>query len=339
MKRKELTSSPKRKSIYFKDEGKGGTPHFFSTGCTVLDCVMGYGYPVGRITNLVGDKSSGKTLLAIEAMANFAAKFPNGKIWYMETEAAFDDSYAEGLGFPIKRVDRIDDKDTVEDLFEILEGICKERIDQEIKEPALFIVDSLDALSDRSEKDREIDKGTYGTKAKQMSTIFRKLTKKLSQAEVSMIIVSQIRDNIGATFGRKTKRSGGRALDFYASIVIYLAEIKKRKKTSKGVQRVIGIDVRAKCDKNKVSAPFRECDFPITFDYGMEDEEACFEYLKSVKETEALKELGLTASTTIAQLTKKVKTEHFFKEQLITTVKSTWRAVEDRFKPSRRKYQ
>src|SRR5271166_4934530 len=95
---------------------------FIASGCKVFDCALGGGWPLGRISNIVGDKSSGKTLIAIEACANFSRQFPNGQIYYRESEAAFDTGYAQALGMPEEKVDFGDDEFiTVEDLFEDME--------------------------------------------------------------------------------------------------------------------------------------------------------------------------------------------------------------------------
>ncbi len=232
---------------------------FIPSGCMLLDCALGGGYAVGRIINIVGDRSSGKTLLAIEACLNYHTKFPAGNIFYVESEAAFDKSYAEALGMPVNQVNFVEDLFTVEDLFKFL-------IDT-VAGDALVIVDSLDALSDKSEMEIDIEQGTYGgvKKAKQLSTTFRRLNKKLSTSNVTVVFVSQIRAKLDVTFGKKTQRSGGKALDFYASQVIFLAEMGKRYITRKKVKKPIGIDVRAKIEKNKIGLPFREVEFPIIF--------------------------------------------------------------------------
>ena len=233
---------------------------FFSSGCALLDMALGGGYAQGRVINVVGDKSTGKTLLAIEACANFALTFPKGIIRYKEAEAAFDKGYAEILGMPLDRVEFEEDFDTVEEFEKDVKAFC-ERIKKK-RVPGLYIVDSLDALSDKAELGREIDKGSYGTsKARLMSEFFRRNKRTLQHAKVTLMIISQVRDKINATFGRKWTRSGGRAMDFYASQVLYLAEIKKLYKTVRGVKRAHGVVIRAKITKNKVGIPFREVDF------------------------------------------------------------------------------
>ena len=131
-------------------------------GGTILDCVLGGGWAYNRVSNIVGDKSTGKTLLAIEACANFARLNPRSRIVYAECEASFDEDYAERLGLPLDRVDFPEDLDTVEDLFEDLES----RLDTPSR--LMYVIDSLDAISDRAEQGRKIDQGTYGTKSKQV---------------------------------------------------------------------------------------------------------------------------------------------------------------------------
>lgn len=257
---------------------------FIHSGCTVLNCVLGGGWPLGRISNIVGNKSSGKTLLAIEACANCHIQFPNSKIYYLEAESAFDPDYARALGMPIDVVEFIETgaDSTVETLFEALEDVLEEH--EKSKNPGLFIVDSLDALSDRAELARKIDEGTYGgKKPKQLSELFRRLTGRIEKSKIHLMIISQIRDNIGVTYGSKVSRSGGHALDFYASQIIWLNEKGKIKKTIRKVERIIGIEISANCKKNKVGLPFRTCELPIYFGYGINDIEANLDYLNSIQ--------------------------------------------------------
>ena len=227
---------------------------FIHSGSTLLNCVLGGGWPLGRMSNIVGDASTGKSLLCIEAAANFHHQFPNGKIIYLEAEAAFDESYAEALGMPVASVNFVgeDLEDfTVESWFEHLtetiEALSKEDV------PCLYIVDSLDALSDRAEKGREIDKGSYGaSKPKVIGQLFRRLTKEIEKSKIHLMIVSQVRDNIGVMFGDRHYRTGGKAMDFYASQILWLAQIKKLDKTIKKQKRVYGVQIKAKCKKNKI---------------------------------------------------------------------------------------
>ena len=208
--------------IYDIEEPKTAT---FSTGCTLLNCVLGGGWAYSRVANIIGDKSTGKTLLAIEACANFALENPTGKIVYVEAEAAFDEDYAESLGLPLGRVEFPDGIDTVEDVFEDLD----KRMAEDVR--TLYIIDSFDALSDRDEAKRAIDQGSYGqSKQKKTSELFRRMIQRFKRSNVTLLIISQVRDAIGVAFGDKLKRSGGRALDFYATHALWLAHLGQIKK-------------------------------------------------------------------------------------------------------------
>ncbi len=227
--RRPVKIPEKKKGSYFTSDKENLA--LFGSGCKLLDCVLGGGWPLGRMSNIVGDKSSGKTLLAIEACANFMHKFPDGEIIYLESEAAFDADYAEAIGMPIDDVDFVDygDDNTVEFLFEHLE-----KVTAEATSPVLYVVDSLDALSDRAEKKRKIDEGSYSMgKQKKLSEMFRRLISPLKESNVHLMIVSQVRENIGVTFGEKYTRSGGKALDFYASQILCLPKLVSLKRLSK----------------------------------------------------------------------------------------------------------
>src|SRR5262245_16524095 len=253
---------------------------FIPSGCQLLDLSLGGGWAESRIFNIVGDKSTGKTLLCIEAAANFTLKYPKGRIKYRESEQAFDENYAAALGMPLDRVDFGDKPlETVEDMFEDLHTVIKRKSPH----PILYMCDSLDALSDRAEMDRDIDEGSYGAqKAKKMSELFRRLVRGLSGTNVTVGIVSQVRDRIGAMYGRKVSRSGGRALDFYASQIVYLVHLGAVNKTVSGVKRATGIRVKAHVDKNKVSLPLRGCEFNIQFGYGVDDALASLRWLQEI---------------------------------------------------------
>lgn len=300
-----------------------------------MDLALGGGWAERRIANIVGDKSTGKTLLAIEATANFALKYPKGRIRYCEAEAAFDVDYARALGMPVDRVDFTEPMDTVEQLFEDLSAVVKDA-----KHPTLYVVDSLDALSDESEMSRDIDKGSYGAeKAKKMSQLFRRLARQMAKANLTLIIISQTRDKIGVMFGDRHSRAGGKALDFYASQVPWLANVGRITKTIGGIKRVVGVDIRAKIKKNKVGLPFREADFTIRFGYGIDDISSCLDWLAKTK---TLKHLGLSDKE-LDLIERKVlegpdeETQRKM-DEIRALVEKKWQEIETSFLPQRPKY-
>lgn len=325
---------------------------FFSSGSTLLDLALGAGWALPRIFNIVGDKSTGKTLLAIEAFANFNLTFPKGRMRYAEAEAAFDDVFAETLGFPptVERPDRL--LQTVE---EFRDDLCK--FARAGGEPGLYILDSLDALTDDAElkkfekdmkakdkaasSDDEDDpkiKGSYGTaKAKKMSELFRLLVREMNENNCTLGVISQIRDKINVMFGEKYTRSGGHALDFYCAQVLWLAETGKKTKTSLGHTRAVGVDIHGKVKKNKVALPFREADFGITFGYGIDDESSMLEWLR---------ESGMTKETH-KEITQKLivaREKHQFdvikslRDSLRADCQRIWKQIEDNLAPPIRKY-
>jgi recombination protein RecA len=260
---------------------------FIYSGSTLLDLVLGGGWSLGSVVNIVGDRSSGKTLLAIEATANYAMHIPKVKlsnaIRYSEAEFAFDEGYANTLGFPLG-VHTIPEEQaprTVEEFHNDLKSFlstCDKKL------PNLYVQDSLDALSDEAELKRDIDKGSYGAeKAKFLSKLFRLLAGDVQMSNCTLFVISQIRDKIGVMFGEKHTRSGGRALEFYASQIVWLTELGKITRTVKGVKRVTGVQVRARAKKNKVGIPFRECEFNILFGWGVDDETSMLEWLLDTK--------------------------------------------------------
>jgi protein RecA len=313
---------------------------FVGSGCCVLDSVLGGGYVLGRMANIVGDKSSGKTLLAIEASANFIHRYKTGEVWYAEAEAAFDVDYAGALGMPLNKVKFRKDITTVEDFFEDIELACKQSTKNK---PILYVLDSMDAISSRTEQKQGIDEGSYNlNKQKKLGEIFRRKIQVIESSNVGLIIISQIRDKIGVTFGETKMRTGGKALDFYASQILWLSEVKKLKKTIDKVERVIGIQVKANCKKNKVGLPFRTCEFPVLFGYGVDDLTANVEWLIEANKEHRLKELGLSKAgykIRIHSLRNEGGEEmQLLREALTVVVQEEWTNIETSFLPKSRKY-
>jgi recombination protein RecA len=333
-------------SYYF---GKKPQYDFIPTGCTLLDCVLGGGWPLGRISNVVGDKAVGKTLLGIEACANFHRLWPKGFIWYREAEAAFDVDYAAALGLPKEAVDFGPDGtdtawETMEDLLEDLEEQLKYVEKLKSFPGGLYIVDSLDAISSRAEQKRKPDEGTFGLeKQKLLGQLFRRYKHRLKKNKIHLMVISQVRDKIGIVFGDKHTRTGGKALDFYASQILWLHHMKTLAKTIGGVKRPTAVKVMAKCKKNKVGQPFRTCEFKIRFGYGVDDLEANVEWLKEVGKLGhiGIKEKGKEGIAAFLEKTESLDDAAYAEraQQIRNEVIKTWMVIEKGFLPRRPKYE
>jgi len=328
---------------YFASMDKEGVD-FISSGAQLIDCALGGGYAEGRVVNIVGDRSAGKTLLAIEAITNFCMRYAKGAARYAESESAFDENYAEALGLPLDRVE-FNKKGvplrTIEDWYKDM----VEFLDKNKDVPSIYVLDSLDALSDDAEMERGIDEtNTYGTqKAKKLGELFRKLVERIESQRCILIVVSQLRDKIGVTFGETKTRSGGKALDYYASHILWLREKNKLKRTIRGVERVIGMDVELRVKKNKVGLPFRSADYPVIFGYGIDDLTAGVEWLLSVGLADVLEaELDMSKAGYKLRLQKlrNVGGDEMreVRVQLNKILKREWSRIETDFLPRARKY-
>ena len=316
---------------YFADQQS--PLEFVHSGAAILDCVLGGGWPLSRIANVVGDSSSGKTLLAIEAMANFRRKFPKGQMFYRESEAAFDEQYAAALGMPVDHVEFIEpDKFvTVEDFYEDLTK-CIERCGKK-EVPAFYVVDSLDALTSQDERDRDFDEASFETKkAKQMGKLFRMCSSAVGRVNMCLMIISQTRDRINVTFGGPKKtRSGGRALDFYASQVLWLSHRDKVDESRSGTKRVVGIHVRAQMQKSKIALPYRECDFTIRFGQGVDSVASSLDWLENVKRLEDVTD-GASRRVYVNRLSKMSDADYWVETARVDKeVVRLWREIESDF--------
>ena len=311
---------------------------FVSSGSFLFDKVLGGGWGRGRVCNLVGDKSSGKTLLAIEACANVALAGGLSRSRYGEAESAFDEDYAASIGMPAGLERPPSALETVEDFQEDLQAYLAERM-KDKGAPGIYVLDSLDALSDRDEMVRELDKGSYGAaKAKNMSKLFRMCTSEISEADVMLMVISQIRDKLNVTFGETKTRSGGRALDFYASQIVWLAEVGKIKRTVKTVERVIGAKVLAKNKKNKLGMPFREAELTVIFNYGVDDQISMLNWMTKNSVGTPEKRKALTGDLMGARSARDKAAMRQIDTTLRGLVGTRWDEIEEALKPVMSKY-
>lgn len=316
---------------------------FISSGCATVDEAMSGGFALGRVANIVGDRSAGKTLLAMEVTANFHNNYPDGKSRYAESEAAFDKPYAGALGMPVDKIefnDKAHPLQTIEDLYEDLVRF----MDRHPGTPKLYILDSLDALSDDAEMEKAFDKDDMGgKKPKLIGQLFRRLVDRMEAERMCFVVVSQIRENMTAmAFQEKYKRSGGKALDFYASHILWLNEIGKIKRTAGGIERITGVNVKLRVRKNKVGLAYREVTYPVLFGYGIDDMTSSAAWLVENGREAMLAPLGMSKSGYALLLTK-IRNEGGAAAVLMRTalsliVRREWAIIETSFLPKSRKY-
>lgn len=271
----------------------------FLTGCKLLDMVVGgakgvFGFPAGKFINIVGDKSAGKTFLSNEIIAWAYHNIDKDKFrWvYDDCESGYSFDTKSMYGFNVMPEDPNDviHSTTVEEAFCNISDFADSL---ERDQCGIYVLDSLDGLTSNEQDERaeerlkafhsekSFDKGSYGMgKQKYLSQeFFPQLCSKIQDKNILVIIISQVRENVDMFSFEKFTRSGGKAMDFYAHTVLWLATAKYIEKKD----RKVGVVVKAKVTKSKTPRPFRECFFSFLYDYGLDNVGTSIDYLYDLR--------------------------------------------------------
>ena len=276
------------KVAYFLD-GTDTTPtdikDFVSTGSTMLDLAISNkpdgGIAVGRITELNGLESSGKSLLGAHMLAETQKK--GGVAVYIDTETAVSTEFLTAIGVDVDNMLYLH-LETVEDIFHAIEEIVAKVRESDRDRLVTILVDSLAAASTNVEMEADFDKDGWATsKAIIISKAMRKITQMIGRQQIALVFTNQLRQKLGVMFGDPWTTSGGKAIAFHSSCRIRLKSMGQLKSKIGGVDQVVGIKTRAQVIKNRMGPPLRSVDYDIYFDSGIDNYGSWLQMMKTYK--------------------------------------------------------
>jgi recombination protein RecA len=334
------------KSTVLSPKKKTDTASLISSGVDMLDLALGGGYPTKRVINIVGDTTTGKTLLTTEHVAHIHHKLKSKMDWeYDDVEERYSFNTKKMYNFSIMKKNQ-ENSDTIEDF----EKKFRSKLEKSGDKLFVYVLDSFDMLGSEAEQKRDKkqkkEKGTYNLeKQKELGVFFRTRKKEIKKNNCMLFIISQVRVNIGIMFGAKYYRTGGKALDHMASVILWLAEVEKHKK--KG--RTVGVTVKARITKVGNDRPFRECYIDIIFDYGVDNisSNLCFLYdLRESKTGKLKKEVNTEKKIiwddekyTLRGLMRHIENNNL-EQELKQRCSDKWEAIEESIRTKRKsKYE